>query len=150
MQLTHFTDLGLRVLIYLSHPEPEQPVTISEIAGCFQVSRNHLVKVVHFLAQQQWISTTRGKGGGIALAQSTGRYRLGQLIRTLEGHQEFIDCSAPVCSLKGQCQLKRILDQAMQVMYAELDRYTLQDAVATPTREAIIGMHRLRLAGRPV
>ncbi|MEB0139289.1 MULTISPECIES: Rrf2 family transcriptional regulator [unclassified Undibacterium] len=144
MQLTHFTDLGMRVLIYLSQPEPQQPVTISEIAGVFQVSRNHLVKVVHFMAQQQWIITTRGKGGGLALAAATDQYRLGQIIAKLEGHTELIDCAAPACHLRGQCRLKSMLDQAQQAFYAALDRHTLADAVATPTREAIMHLHQLR------
>src|SRR5450830_1486467 len=114
MQLTHFTDLGLRVLIYLTYPDRTEPVTISEIALQFNVSRNHLVKVVHFLAQQEWIVTTRGKGGGMALAQPVQKYKLGHLISTLEGHVELIDCAKPACGLKGNCQLKRILDQAQK------------------------------------
>ncbi|MBI1772584.1 MAG: Rrf2 family transcriptional regulator, partial [Burkholderiales bacterium] len=85
MQLTHFTDLGLRVLMYLSHKDRQEPVTISEIATKFAISRNHLVKVVHFLAQKNWITTTRGKGGGMALAQDVKAYRLGSIIRELEG-----------------------------------------------------------------
>ena len=145
MQLTHFTDLGLRVLIYLTYPDRTEPVTITEIATQFTISRNHLVKVVHFLAQQGWIVTARGKGGGMALSQPIETYRLGHLISTLEGHTELIDCAKPACGLKGQCQLKHILDQAQKSFYAVLDSYTLRDAVATPTREAIISLHQLRL-----
>src|SRR5690606_7276386 len=66
MQLTQFTDLGLRVLMYLSHPDRGTPVTVGEIATRFGASRNHLIKVVHFMAQQGWLITTRGKGGGLA------------------------------------------------------------------------------------
>ncbi|MDE2430576.1 MAG: Rrf2 family transcriptional regulator [Burkholderiales bacterium] len=143
MQLTHFTDLGLRVLIYLTYPDRDEPVTISEIAERFAVSRNHLVKVVHFLALQNWIVTTRGKGGGMALAQPVDTYRMGQIIRQLEGHTELIDCSKPACSLKGNCQLKAILDSAHRQFYEALDAYTLQDAVASPTREAVVQLHQL-------
>ncbi|MFZ6862426.1 RrF2 family transcriptional regulator [Undibacterium sp. Ji67W] len=150
MQLTHFTDLGLRVLIYLTFPDRTEPVTISEIASQFDVSRNHLVKVVHFLAQQQWIVTTRGKGGGMALAQPVEKYKLGHLISTLEGHTELIDCAKPACGLKGNCQLKHILDLAHKIFYEALDAYTLKDAVATPTREVIISLHQLRLNSAPV
>ncbi len=35
MQLTHFTDLGLRVLMYLTHQKRDTPATISEIAEQF-------------------------------------------------------------------------------------------------------------------
>ncbi|MCJ9710841.1 Rrf2 family transcriptional regulator, partial [Bordetella hinzii] len=70
MQLTRFTDFGLRVLMYLTQcRERDKPVTIPEIAERFAISRNHLVKVVHFMSQQGWVAATRGKGGGLALAR---------------------------------------------------------------------------------
>ena len=48
MQLTRFTDFGLRVLMYLTQcRDRPAAVTIPEIAARFDVSRNHLVKVVH-------------------------------------------------------------------------------------------------------
>lgn len=144
MQLTHFTDLGLRVLMYLSYQDRDAPVTISEIAERFEVSRNHLVKVVHFMAQQGWVATTRGKGGGLALAQAPKRYKLGQVIRTLEGRTDVIDCADPPCKLRGRCQLKGVLDQALDAFFKVLDRHTLADAVASPTGEAIVTLHRLR------
>lgn len=145
MQLTHFTDLGLRVLMYLSHPEQHgSPVTISEIAERFEVSRNHLVKVVHFMGQQGWLLTTRGKGGGLALAQPPQTYRIGALIRALEGATELIDCASPPCRLRGRCQLKGILDKAMEAFFTALDDYTLTDATASPTHEVIVMLHQLR------
>lgn len=145
MQLTHFTDLGLRVLMYLSHPEQHgSPVTISEIAERFEVSRNHLVKVVHFMGQQGWLLTTRGKGGGLALAQPPQAYRIGALIRALEGATELIDCASPPCRLRGRCQLKGILDKAMEAFFTALDDYTLTDATASPTHEVIVMLHQLR------
>ena len=146
MQLTHFTDLGLRVLMYLSHQHGEAPVTITEIAGKFEISRNHLVKVVHFLGQQGWIRTTRGKGGGLALAQPTSSYRLGSIINTLEGGTALIDCAAPPCALRGNCQLKSILDIALAGFYRQLDLYTLSDVVAGKTREAIVMLHQIGMS----
>jgi len=149
MQLTHFTDLGLRVLMYLSHQGRETPVTISEIAERFAVSRNHLVKVVHFMAQHGWLLTTRGKGGGLALAREAGSYRLGAVIRVLEDITEVIDCAEPPCALRGRCQLKSMMDQALDAFFEVLDRYTLADAVASPTGEAIVTLHRLGVSQRP-
>ena len=51
MKLTSFTDYSLRVLIYLA-AEPTRRATIAEIAGVFEISEHHLVKVVHFLGKQ--------------------------------------------------------------------------------------------------
>jgi len=145
MQLTHFTDLGLRVLMYLTHQKRDTPATITEIAQQFEVSRHHLVKVVHFMGQNQWLATTRGKGGGLALARPLHEYRLGEVIQSLEGVTQMIDCAAPPCALAGRCQLKGMLDQAQQAFFASLNQYTLADMVAAPTGEAIV-----RLVARSV
>lgn len=67
MQLNRFTDFGLRVLMYLTQcRDRPTAVTIPEIADRFGASRNHLVKVAHFMAQRGWVVTTRGKGAGCA------------------------------------------------------------------------------------
>ncbi|WP_080962044.1 Rrf2 family transcriptional regulator [Chromobacterium subtsugae] len=142
MQLTRFTDLGLRVLMYLTGLEPGQLATIPEIAERFVISRNHLVKVVHFMAQQGWLATSRGKGGGLALAKPPEHYRLGEVVRTLEGLSQLIDCAEPPCTLFGGCRLKGALDAALQAFFQTLDGYTLRDIIASPTGEAIIRMHR--------
>jgi len=72
MKLTSFTDYSLRVLIYLA-AEPGRRSTIWEIAQAFDVSENHLTKVVHLLGQRSWIETTRGNGGGLQLARPPRR-----------------------------------------------------------------------------
>jgi Rrf2 family nitric oxide-sensitive transcriptional repressor len=143
MQLTRFTDVGLRVLMYLTQcRDRSAAVTIPEIADRFSVSRNHLVKVVHFMAQQGWVSTSRGKGGGLRLSQSADRYRLGDLIRQLEQQGPLIDCREPPCALDGACRLSGVLAQTLQAFYEALNGYTLADLVRDPTAAAIIKLHR--------
>lgn len=149
MQLTHFTDLGLRVLMYASQPErvtqTGKAVTISEIAESLNVSRNHLVKVVHFMANQQWLVTTRGKGGGLALAKSPEHYNLGQVVRILEGTTQVINCAEPPCTLRLACGLKGILDQALQAFYQSLDQYTLADILNTKTQAFLGELQRINV-----
>ena len=145
MQLTRFSDLGLRVLMYLTQLDGSRAVTISEIAAQFDVSRHHLVKVVHFMAQQGWLQTTRGKGGGLSLARPPRAYTLGELVRGLEGTEPLIDCAQPPCVLKGACAFKGILDEAQAAFYQALERHTLADAVTHPTDQVIVRMMRSKV-----
>ncbi len=143
MQITRFTDLGLRVLMYLSVGERSEPVAITEIATRFDVSRHHLVKVVHRLGQLNWIVTTRGKGGGLALARAPTEYRLGDIIRTLEDGGALIDCSTPPCVLRRGCNVKSALDGALAAFYAKLNESSLSDLVRRQTAASIVELHRL-------
>lgn len=147
MQLNRFTDLGLRVLMYLTQPARPTPFTISEMAQELIVSQNHLVKVVHFMSKQGWVRTSRGKGGGIVLAQSPDLYRMGQVIQTLEGNTQnqnnLVDCNNPPCILRPCCQLKGVLDQALQAFFDHLDQYTLADAMKSPIQHTLNPLLRI-------
>lgn len=143
MQITRFTDLGLRVLMYLSMGERDTArATITELAERLAVSRNHLVKVVHRLAQLGLVATTRGKGGGMALARPADQYHLGDVVRALEDNPSLIDCGAPPCVLARNCQLKSALDDALQAFFERLNQYTLADAVRAPTGLSIVSLQR--------
>ena len=79
MQLTQFSDFSFRVLIYLARlPEPGT-ATINEISDFYQISRNHLVKVVNNLANQGFILTMRGKGGGLKLGRPPQSISVGEV-----------------------------------------------------------------------
>ncbi|WP_425916471.1 RrF2 family transcriptional regulator [Acinetobacter sp. TSRC1-2] len=128
MQLNKFTDYALRLLMYISRPR-DIPYTIAEIARDLHVSQNHLVKIVHFMGKQDWIITTRGKGGGIRLNIETLNLNLGQIVRILQGNNQIVECNTPPCVLRSNCGLKGILDQALEQFYQSLDHYRLGDVL---------------------
>ena len=127
MQLTRFSDLGLRVLMYLNYPERIGPVTIREIAEEFAVPHNHLVKVVNRLGKLGWIRSVRGRNGGLRLAIAPERLRLGHVLRGLEEVTQLIDCEAQPCVLRGRCLLKAALDAGLNAFYSKMDEYSLAD-----------------------
>ena len=131
MQLNKFTDYALRILMYVSRPS-EMPYTIAEIARDLHVSQNHLVKIVHFMAKQEWIITTRGKGGGLRLNPKALDLTLGKIVRILQGDHQIVECNTPPCVLRSHCGLKGILDDALESFYQTLDKYTLADVLAAP------------------
>ena len=146
MQLTRFSDLGLRVLMYLGRNERAEAVTIAEIAKQFDVPVNHLTKVVHRLGQLGWVSTLRGRRGGLRLGAVPSQIRIGTVVRAMEGHEELIDCEGTHCRLAGGCLLRGALKEAMAAFYRSLDQHTLADICASPTGDAIVLMHRQFLA----
>ncbi|QBQ54170.1 RrF2 family transcriptional regulator [Nitrosococcus wardiae] len=131
MQLTQYTDYSLRVLIYLSLHD-EQLATISEIANSYNISRNHLGKVVHNLASLGYIDTTRGKGGGMRLSQAPEKINLGRVVQQTEGRFDMAECfntTHNTCSISSCCQLKDVFWEARSAFLAVLNRYTLADVI---------------------
>jgi Rrf2 family transcriptional regulator, nitric oxide-sensitive transcriptional repressor len=131
MKLTAFTDYSLRVLIYLA-AQPQQRATIADIAVAFEVSENHLTKVVHFLGKNGWLATVRGKGGGLELAMPPELIGVGKVVRQTEGVALPAECFAPDggnCSIGSICRLRGVLGEAVRAFYGALDRYTLADLV---------------------
>lgn len=134
MQLTHYTDYSLRVLIFLGLQKDGQRVTINDIATHFAIPRTHLMKVVQRLGQLGYVHTLRGKGGGLSLGMPAESIRLGAVVRDMEARLDIIDCTEPPCPLDGKCRLKSILDQATGAFLAVLDEYTLADLRTQPRR----------------
>lgn len=114
--------------MYIAQPK-EMPYTIAELANELQVSENHTMKIVHFMAKQDWLITTRGRGGGIRMNPLTLKIPLGQIVRILQQDSQVVECNTPPCVLRKNCGLKGILDDAVEQFYASLDQYTLSEVV---------------------
>ena len=132
MHLSKFTDYSLRVLIYLA-TEPDRMSTITEISDRYDISKEHLRKIVHHLAQRGWIDSRRGRGGGLLLAKKPQDIPIGAVIRATEEDLVIVECFDPArdtCQISGVCRLSGMLQEALAAFVAVLDRYTLQDVVA--------------------
>lgn len=134
MRLTQWTDYTLRVLMYCAACQNrERPVTITEIADNYGISRSHLTKIVQELAAQKLLETTRGRGGGMRLMRAAEAINLGAVVRATETDFNMVECFDPThnqCRLSPHCGLKGVLHQAMQSYFSVLDGVTLADLVA--------------------
>jgi Rrf2 family nitric oxide-sensitive transcriptional repressor len=127
MRLTRYTDYALRVLLYLG-ARPERLCAISEIAGAYGVSQNHLMKVVHELGKAGYLSSARGRTGGVRLARPPSEINVGAVVRHTEDGFDLADCGA--CVIAPACGLTGLLGQAMAAFMAVLDAHTLEDLLS--------------------
>lgn len=158
MKLTLKTDYALRTLLYLAQ-RPMELASIADVASHYQISENHLVKVVHELGRKGYIETVRGKGGGIRIAAKVWNASVGEIVRAMEEDFAIVECfktaqaketgtqspkQAPrasaslefahpsPCLLAGNCELQNLLAQALRAFLNELDNYPFQNLLSAP------------------
>lgn len=127
MRFTRYTDYAVRVLIYLAS-RPDALCSIPEIAKAYGISQNHLMKVVHDLGRAGYITSVRGRFGGIRLARAPEQINVGAVVRQTEEGFELVDCGS--CIIAPACGFTGVLNEALRAFMAVLDRYTLADLVS--------------------
>ena len=151
MRLTQWTDYTLRVLMYCASTDGRaQPVTISEVADLYGISRSHLMKIVQQLSAQGLLETTRGRGGGMRLMRPASTINVGAVVRSTETDFNLVECFDPLtnqCCLSDHCRLKGVLAQAIQAYLAVLDAVTLADLIAPAT--PLVGSGLLSVVAPP-
>jgi Rrf2 family transcriptional regulator, nitric oxide-sensitive transcriptional repressor len=132
MRLTDFTDYGLRALIYAAL-HPERLVTIHEVSDAFHIPHSHLMKVVHALGKEGFLTTVRGRKGGVRLAAEPAAIRVGDVVRALEPDFRLAECFGPErsngCVISPVCNLRGTMQRALDAYLEALDASTLADLV---------------------
>jgi Rrf2 family nitric oxide-sensitive transcriptional repressor len=130
MQLSKFTDYGLRVLMQLMSAAPER-VSVKHISETFRISEHHVAKVASQLAKGGFIASGRGRGGGLTLVKDPKDIVIGDVVRYLTGDVPAAECFTGNnnCRAFAQCSLRSPLIEAQQAFYNVLDHYTLADIV---------------------
>ena len=134
MRLTMRTNLAMRTLMFCAVNDG-RVVRKQEVAEACNASENHLAQVIHKLAQAGFISTVRGRTGGLQLRRAATTIGVGEVVRCFEASVPFTECmdgtlgTAPNCPLIAVCRLKCAFADALAAFYASLDKLTLADMV---------------------
>lgn len=136
MRLSRYTDYALRVLLYLG-VRPGSVSPVATIAATYGISQNHLSKVVHDLGKAGYVTSVRGRLGGIQLGRDPAAINVGAIIRHGETDLQLFPC--PDCLILPACSLANVVDEALAAFLAVFDRYTLADLLD----QRIDGLRRL-------
>jgi len=144
MRVTLNTDFSLRVLMYLA-TKRSGLTKIQEIAESFNISRGHLMKVVHHLGLLGYVATTRGKHGGIALAKDPGEINIGKVVRDTAEDLAVLGClnDPAYCVIAKACRLRGVFREATAAFLGVLDEYTLEQLIKPrATLATLLGITR--------
>lgn len=133
VRLTRFTDLALRIVMYLAVSGAGTTITAKEAATVVGVPVSHAAKAATRLRELGVVEAQRGRGGGLRLTERGRQASVGWLVRELEGAGDVASCSNPPCPLRPACRLRGALRNAQEEFFAALDPVTVSDLTSTPS-----------------
>jgi Rrf2 family nitric oxide-sensitive transcriptional repressor len=139
MHITRYTDYSLRVLMYVALKGDEMS-TIREIAESYDISKNHLMKVVQELNTKGYLIALRGKNGGLRLNGRPEDINIGNLVRDTEQDLALVECfnDSKGCTITPACHLRTVFAEALEAFFKVLDQYTLADLLPKQKQAALI------------
>lgn len=128
MKLDKFSDYALRLLIALAVHSPSR-LSAAKIAKLYDLSDNHLSKIASALVAAGFITSQRGRSGGLSLAQAADKISVGAVLRSMKDRQPVAECfgSNKSCKILPACGLREPLQVAQEAFFAALDPVTLAE-----------------------
>ena len=132
MHLTRFTDQSLRCLMHLARVPGDTP-TMAELATKTGLTEDIVLKVVKRLTELGYVTTIRGRAGGVRLNRRPAEINIGTLVTETEANMNLVPCfreDCTPCPEAPDCQLASVLTVGLGAFLTVLNRYTLQDVLA--------------------
>jgi len=135
LKLSLYSDYAMRVMIHLAAKDDDL-TSIRQVAAIYDISQNHLMKVVQDLASAGFIEAVRGRKGGIRLARPADQINLGSILRHTEKLTDLFVCDG--CIIAPACGLPVVLKEATAAFVGVFDRYTLADVARRKSKLAAL------------
>ena len=131
MKLSTRGRYGTRALLELALHQEDGLVLLKDIARKQEISQRYLEHVIRPLVAGGILRSTRGAGGGIALAKSPEEIRMSDVIQLLEGSIAPTDCvdDGSICTRSDTCATRDIWCEIRDAVTRVLESTRLSDLV---------------------
>lgn len=118
---------ALRVLLDLAEHPADGYVPLQEISERQGISREYLNSILKLLVTHGQLLSLRGKGGGYQLSMPPEEYRVGTILKIVEGDLSPVSCSPENCPNTRACRSYSMWQELDQVITDYLDGVRLSD-----------------------
>ena len=118
---------ALRVMIDLALHDTGEYVALKDISARQGITVKYLEQIVTALNKAGYLRSMRGVGGGHRLAEPAREYRVGDILRTMEGNWTPVDGGSIECPRADSCPTISFWVGLDKVVNEYVDRFTLQD-----------------------
>jgi Rrf2 family transcriptional regulator, nitric oxide-sensitive transcriptional repressor len=142
-------EYALRAVAHLAYEAPNARTT-EQIAAATRVAPAYLSKVLQSLSRRGIVKSTRGVGGGIALAKRPEELTILEVVNAVDPIERIKTCPLGLKSHGVRlCPLHRRMDDAMATVEAAFGGTTLAEVLAEPTHSpplCEVGVERLTVS----
>ena len=139
MKLSTRGRYGARAALELALQYGSGPVMVREIAEHQEISERYLEHILNSLRASGIVRSTRGARGGYELARIPSDITLGDVIRSLEGPLDVVNCTYDnSCRRAPGCVTWEIWCEVRDAIEGVLDGVTLEDLVTRHRRKGAL------------
>lgn len=120
---------ALRMMLELAR-NPNQNVSIREIAERQQISHKYLEQIIIQLVRAGYVKSVRGPQGGYSLSSGPEKITCGMILRVMEGSLAPVPCleaQTDSCDRSGDCDTLPLWEKLDQAINTVVDSISLQD-----------------------
>ena len=132
LKISDAANLGIHALAYMAEQyESKRPIATAEAADVFQVSANHLSKVLQRLTRAGLVKSIRGPRGGFILAKDPAEITLKDVYEAIDGVVTIQDAcilGTKHCGV-SHCVFGNLVDDVQNRVTSHFTRVTLADVI---------------------
>lgn len=122
---------ALRLMLDLALHIGESAVPLRDVSKRQEISDKYLEQIVTQLARGGLVRSIRGAGGGYFLTRRPEEYRVGEILRQLEGNLAPVSCISGTCCCERveRCVTVEVWQKIQNAVDDVVDHITLADLV---------------------
>ncbi|MDR1651212.1 MAG: Rrf2 family transcriptional regulator [Synergistaceae bacterium] len=123
---------ALRVMVDLAIHDTGEFIPLKNVSSRQEITIKYLEQIIPMLSRAGYLKSSRGKDGGYRLAGSSRDYKVGDILRTVEGDLSPVACMVDDpnrCPRSGWCPTLPMWEGLNKVINDYLDGITLEDLV---------------------
>lgn len=121
---------AMRMMLDLAQHNNGKPARLKDISARQDISMKYLEQIVSALVKAGYLRSIRGPAGGYMLTRKPEEYKVGDILRVMEGSLAPVECLTTPdnpCPRAEYCTTLKLWKELYQSITGIVDKYTLQD-----------------------
>jgi len=121
---------ALRVIIDLAEQQKKEYIPLKDIAKRQNISQKYLESIMTVFSKNGFVEAMHGKGGGYRLNRELSEYRVGDILRVIEGPLTPVTCKECIgesCEKAQNCRTLPMWKKLNAIINDYLDDITVAD-----------------------